>query len=72
MEVFKWRCVGVIRTLWFDILLDLIFIINLNLQLILFQFIGEDSFLHRFLDKHGPSVHHVTFKVPDIFEVKEL
>ncbi len=25
-----------------------------------------DGFLHRFLDRRGPSVHHVTFKVPDL------
>ncbi len=24
------------------------------------------GFLHRFLDRHGPGLHHVTFKVPDI------
>ena len=24
------------------------------------------GFLHRFLDRHGPGIHHVTFKVPDI------
>jgi hypothetical protein len=24
------------------------------------------GFLHRFLERHGPSVHHVTFKVPDL------
>ena len=27
---------------------------------------GADGFLHRFLAKHGPGVHHVTFKVPDL------
>jgi methylmalonyl-CoA/ethylmalonyl-CoA epimerase len=27
---------------------------------------GEDGFLHRFLATHGPGVHHVTFKVPDL------
>jgi catechol 2,3-dioxygenase-like lactoylglutathione lyase family enzyme len=26
----------------------------------------EGGFLHRFLERHGPSVHHVTFKVPDL------
>jgi methylmalonyl-CoA/ethylmalonyl-CoA epimerase len=29
---------------------------------------GEDGFLHRFLTRHGPGVHHVTFKVPDLVE----
>lgn len=27
---------------------------------------GEHDFLHRFLDGHGPGVHHVTFRVPDL------
>jgi methylmalonyl-CoA/ethylmalonyl-CoA epimerase len=27
---------------------------------------GPDGFLHRFLSAHGPGVHHVTFKVPDL------
>lgn len=27
---------------------------------------GPDGFLHRFLAGHGPGVHHVTFKVPDL------
>jgi methylmalonyl-CoA/ethylmalonyl-CoA epimerase len=27
---------------------------------------GENGFLHRFLDQHGPGVHHVTFKVPSL------
>ena len=27
---------------------------------------GVDGFLHRFLATHGPGVHHVTFKVPDL------
>lgn len=27
---------------------------------------GPDGFLHRFLAAHGPGVHHVTFKVPDL------
>jgi methylmalonyl-CoA/ethylmalonyl-CoA epimerase len=30
---------------------------------------GEDGFLHRFLVRHGPGIHHVTFKVPDLEEV---
>jgi methylmalonyl-CoA/ethylmalonyl-CoA epimerase len=25
-----------------------------------------DGFLHRFLARHGPGIHHVTFKVPDL------
>jgi methylmalonyl-CoA/ethylmalonyl-CoA epimerase len=29
---------------------------------------GRDGFLHRFLAGHGPGVHHVTFKVPDLDE----
>jgi len=27
---------------------------------------GRDGFLHRFLAGHGPGVHHVTFKVPEL------
>jgi methylmalonyl-CoA/ethylmalonyl-CoA epimerase len=27
---------------------------------------GADGFVHRFLAAHGPGVHHVTFKVPDL------
>ena len=27
---------------------------------------GHDGFLHRFLARHGPGVHHVTFKVPSL------
>jgi catechol 2,3-dioxygenase-like lactoylglutathione lyase family enzyme len=27
---------------------------------------GEDGFLHRFLAKRGPGIHHVTFKVPSL------
>jgi methylmalonyl-CoA/ethylmalonyl-CoA epimerase len=27
---------------------------------------GDDGFLQRFLAVHGPGVHHVTFKVPDL------
>ena len=27
---------------------------------------GEPAFLHRFLATHGPGVHHVTFRVPDL------
>ncbi len=28
--------------------------------------LGEDSFLHRFLEERGPGLHHVTFEVSDI------
>ena len=28
--------------------------------------LGADGFVHRFLAAHGPGVHHVTFKVPDL------
>lgn len=27
---------------------------------------GADGFVHRFLAAHGPGVHHVTFKVPEL------
>jgi methylmalonyl-CoA/ethylmalonyl-CoA epimerase len=27
---------------------------------------GSGGFLHRFLAQHGPGVHHVTFRVPDL------
>src|ERR1039458_2429866 len=26
----------------------------------------DNPFLRRFLDRHGPSPHHLTFKVPDL------
>ncbi len=29
------------------------------------------GFLHRFLERHGPGVHHVTFKVPSLAEAAE-
>jgi methylmalonyl-CoA/ethylmalonyl-CoA epimerase len=29
---------------------------------------GSDGFLARFLERHGPGVHHVTFKVPSLRE----
>lgn len=32
---------------------------------------GEDGFLHRFLARHGPGIHHVTFKVPSLREACE-
>ena len=28
--------------------------------------LGEDSFLHRFLEERGPGLHHVTFEVEDV------
>ena len=28
--------------------------------------LGEDSFLHRFLEERGPGLHHVTFEVDDV------
>ncbi len=28
--------------------------------------LGEDSFLHRFLQERGPGLHHVTFEVEDV------
>jgi catechol 2,3-dioxygenase-like lactoylglutathione lyase family enzyme len=31
---------------------------------------GDDGFLHRFLARHGPGVHHVTFKVPSLREAR--
>ena len=27
---------------------------------------GDDGFLHRFLARHGPGIHHVTFRVPSL------
>jgi methylmalonyl-CoA/ethylmalonyl-CoA epimerase len=29
---------------------------------------GADGFLHRFLRARGPGIHHVTFRVPSLFE----
>jgi catechol 2,3-dioxygenase-like lactoylglutathione lyase family enzyme len=31
---------------------------------------GADGFLHRFLARHGPGIHHVTFKVPSLREAR--
>ena len=31
----------------------------------------DDSFLHRFLDKRGEGVHHLTFRVDDVEEAAE-
>jgi methylmalonyl-CoA/ethylmalonyl-CoA epimerase len=33
--------------------------------------LGRDGFLHRFLARHGPGVHHVTFRVPRLREACE-
>ena len=33
--------------------------------------LGDDGFLHRFLARGGPRVHHVTFKVPRLDEMIE-
>lgn len=30
--------------------------------------LGEDGFLHRFLARNGPGIHHVTFTVPSLHE----
>lgn len=35
-------------------------------RLELLEPVGPDGFLQRFLARHGPGVHHVTFKVPDL------
>jgi methylmalonyl-CoA/ethylmalonyl-CoA epimerase len=32
---------------------------------------APDGFLHRFLASRGPGIHHVTFKVPDIYRAAE-
>lgn len=40
-------------------------------RLELLEPLGEESFLHRFLAKHGPGIHHVTFKVPNLREACE-
>lgn len=43
-----------------------IFEFDLNgLTLELLEPLGEESFLHDFLDKHGEGVHHLTLDVPD-------
>jgi methylmalonyl-CoA/ethylmalonyl-CoA epimerase len=33
---------------------------------------GANGFLHRFLTERGPGIHHVTFKVPDIHEARDV
>lgn len=33
--------------------------------------LGEDSYLHRFLDERGPGLHHVTFEVADVHAAVE-
>ncbi|HTW86659.1 MAG TPA: VOC family protein [Candidatus Binataceae bacterium] len=41
--------------------------LDLNgLSLELLEPLGEDSFLHKFLDQRGEGLHHLTFEVPDI------
>lgn len=35
-------------------------------QFELMEPLGDDSFLHRFLEERGPGLHHVTFEVEDI------
>lgn len=41
-------------------------------RLELIEPLGEPGgFLHRFLAAHGPGVHHVTFKVPDIHRARD-
>ena len=43
--------------------------LDLNgLSLELLEPLGENSFLHKFLDKRGEGLHHLTFEVPDIRE----
>jgi methylmalonyl-CoA/ethylmalonyl-CoA epimerase len=37
-------------------------------RLELLEPLGPDGFLHRFLQQHGPGVHHVTFKVSSLRE----
>jgi methylmalonyl-CoA epimerase len=51
-----------------------IFEFDLNgLTLELLEPLGEDSFLHAFLDKHGEGLHHLTLDVPDAKrEIAEL
>jgi methylmalonyl-CoA/ethylmalonyl-CoA epimerase len=31
--------------------------------------IGPDGFLHRYLARYGPGIHHVTFKVPSLAQI---
>lgn len=40
-------------------------------RLELLEPLGQDGFLHRFLARHGPGIHHVTFKVPRLREACE-
>lgn len=40
-------------------------------KLELLEPLGEDSFLHEFLDKRGEGVHHITFMVRDIEQLVE-
>lgn len=39
-----------------------------GVKLELMQPIGEDSYLQRFIDKHGQGFHHMTIFVEDLFE----
>jgi len=39
-----------------------------NARLEVLEPIGNDGFLHRFLDARGPGIHHVTFRVPSLRE----
>jgi methylmalonyl-CoA/ethylmalonyl-CoA epimerase len=39
-----------------------------GLKIELMQPIGEDSYLQRFIDKHGQGFHHMTVFVEDLFE----
>jgi methylmalonyl-CoA/ethylmalonyl-CoA epimerase len=39
-----------------------------GLKIELMQPIGEDSYLQRFIDKHGQGFHHMTIFVADLFE----
>lgn len=32
---------------------------------------GPPGFMHRFIERHGPGVHHVTFRVPSLSEAAE-
>ena len=34
--------------------------------------IGQNGFLHRFLARYGPGIHHVTFKVPVVDTFRTL
>ena len=36
-----------------------------GLTIELLEPLGEKSFLHSFLERHGEGIHHLTFEVPD-------